>query len=57
MAHGDEESPGKEGEEDHQKEITAAQDMTHIRNAYLQLYHEAGLRGFVFAIRFFSFSM
>jgi hypothetical protein len=24
MTHGDEESPGKEGEEDHQKEITDA---------------------------------
>ncbi|HUI44876.1 MAG TPA: hypothetical protein VL122_02640 [Nitrospirota bacterium] len=56
MTHGDEESPGKEGEEDHQKEITDAQDMKHIRIAHLQLYHEAGLRGFVFTVQFLSFS-
>jgi len=30
--------------------------MKHIRNAHLQLYHEAGLRGFVFTFQFFSLS-
>jgi len=28
--------------------------MKHIRYAHLQLYHEAGLRGFVFTIQLFS---
>jgi hypothetical protein len=50
MYNGDEESPGQEGEEDHQKEITDAWFWKHIRNTHVQLYHEAGLRGFVLTV-------
>jgi hypothetical protein len=55
MTHGDEESPGKEGEKNDQKEIADALKYDTIRNAYVQLYHEAGLRGFVFRYNFFPF--
>ena len=50
MKNGDEEGPGKEGEENHQKEITRdplwiAKSMSLSK---LKPYHEDGLRGFVF---------
>ncbi len=45
---GDQESPGKEGEEDHEEEIARLNKRRCVSFAVHEYYHEESLRGFVF---------